>query len=171
MDCSPPDSSVHGIFQARILVWVAISFSRGSFPPWDRAHRLLHLLYWQVGSLPLSLLGSPCHLVIHINTQENDQDCHHCCWNDENVVNKWKECDEESVIGKSKLKNEFPGQVGKEECSIQKWVVQGPVCGRREHEMRPVWIEGERGGEQRVRLEKKAGTKLCQPNHANNCTF
>ena len=28
MDYSPPGSSVHGIFQARILVWVAISFSR-----------------------------------------------------------------------------------------------------------------------------------------------
>ena len=28
MDCSPPSSSVHGIFQARILEWVAISFSR-----------------------------------------------------------------------------------------------------------------------------------------------
>ena len=32
-DCSPPGSSVHGIFQARILEWVAISFSRGSFWP------------------------------------------------------------------------------------------------------------------------------------------
>ena len=30
MDCSPSDSSVHGILQARILEWVAISFSRGS---------------------------------------------------------------------------------------------------------------------------------------------
>ena len=29
MDCSPPDSSVHGISQARTLEWVAISFSRG----------------------------------------------------------------------------------------------------------------------------------------------
>ena len=28
MDCSPPGSSVHGISQARILEWVAISFSR-----------------------------------------------------------------------------------------------------------------------------------------------
>ena len=28
MDCSPPGSSVHGIFQARILKWVAISPSR-----------------------------------------------------------------------------------------------------------------------------------------------
>ena len=27
MGCSPPGSSTHGIFQARILVWVAISFS------------------------------------------------------------------------------------------------------------------------------------------------
>ena len=30
MDCSPPDSSVHGIFQAEILEWAAISSSRGS---------------------------------------------------------------------------------------------------------------------------------------------
>ena len=29
MDCSPPDSSVHGTFQARILEWVLIPFSRG----------------------------------------------------------------------------------------------------------------------------------------------
>ena len=33
MDCSPPGSSVHGIFQARILEWISISFSRGSFQP------------------------------------------------------------------------------------------------------------------------------------------
>ena len=30
MDCSLPGSSVHGIFQARVLEWVAIPFSRGS---------------------------------------------------------------------------------------------------------------------------------------------
>ena len=34
VDCSTPGSSVHGILQARILEWVAISFSRGS--PWPR---------------------------------------------------------------------------------------------------------------------------------------
>ena len=33
VDCSLPDSSVHAIFQARILEWVAISFSRGFSPP------------------------------------------------------------------------------------------------------------------------------------------
>ena len=32
MDCSLPGSSVHGIFQARVLEWTAISFSRGIFP-------------------------------------------------------------------------------------------------------------------------------------------
>ena len=36
MECSPPASSVHGIPQARILEWVAISFSRGSSRPRDQ---------------------------------------------------------------------------------------------------------------------------------------
>ena len=35
MDYGPPSSSVHGIFQARTLEWVAISFSRGSSCPRD----------------------------------------------------------------------------------------------------------------------------------------
>ena len=38
MDCSPPASSAHRIFQARILEWVAISFSRGSSWPRDQTH-------------------------------------------------------------------------------------------------------------------------------------
>ena len=36
MDCSLPGSSVHGIFQARVPEWVAISFSRGSSQPRDQ---------------------------------------------------------------------------------------------------------------------------------------
>ena len=36
MDCSLPGSSVHEISQTRILEWVAISFSRGIFPPRDQ---------------------------------------------------------------------------------------------------------------------------------------
>ena len=35
MDCSPPGSSVHGISQARILEWAAVSLSRGSSWPRD----------------------------------------------------------------------------------------------------------------------------------------
>ena len=37
MDCSPPSSSVHGISQARILEWVAIPSSSGSFNPGIKA--------------------------------------------------------------------------------------------------------------------------------------
>ena len=36
MDCSLPGSSVHGIFQAIVLKWIAISFPRGSSRPKDR---------------------------------------------------------------------------------------------------------------------------------------
>ena len=50
MDCSLPGSSVHGIFQARELEWVAISFSRGSSWPRDRtqvSHTVSrHLTVW-----------------------------------------------------------------------------------------------------------------------------
>ena len=53
IDCSPPDCSVHGIFHARILEWVAISRTQGL----NRS--LLHLLHWQVDSLPLVPPGKP----------------------------------------------------------------------------------------------------------------
>ena len=36
LDCSPPGSTVRGILQARILEWIAISFSRGSSWPRDQ---------------------------------------------------------------------------------------------------------------------------------------
>ena len=42
MDCSPPGYPVHGIILARILEWVAISFSRGSSRPRDRTSGLQH---------------------------------------------------------------------------------------------------------------------------------
>ena len=55
IDCSLPDSSVHGILQARILEWVATPSSRGIFPTQGSNLCLLRLLHWQVGSLPLVL--------------------------------------------------------------------------------------------------------------------
>ena len=51
MHCSPPDSSVHRILQARILEWVAISSSRGSSLTQGSNP---HLLCWQMDSLPLA---------------------------------------------------------------------------------------------------------------------
>ena len=55
MDCSPPGSSVHGVPQARILEWVAISSSKGSSRPRDRTCASCGLLHWQAGSLPLGI--------------------------------------------------------------------------------------------------------------------
>ena len=52
MDCSPPNSSVHWILQARIVEWVAVPSSRGSSPPRDWTH-VSKSLHWQVGSLSL----------------------------------------------------------------------------------------------------------------------
>ena len=71
VDCSLPGSSVHGIFQARILEWVTISFSRGSSQTSDQTHVscLLHcrrvpylLSYW--GSVS-SLDFSPINTLVH----------------------------------------------------------------------------------------------------------
>ena len=46
IDYSPLGFSVHGIFQARILEWVAFSFSRGIFPIQRSNACLLCLLHW-----------------------------------------------------------------------------------------------------------------------------
>ena len=65
MDCSPPDSSAHGILQARLLEEIAVSFSRGS--PWSRdwtrvsciscvGRRVLYQLRYQGSPQNLSLV-------------------------------------------------------------------------------------------------------------------
>ena len=57
-DCSLPGSSVHGIFQAKILERVAISSSRGSSLRGMRdGTRVMQLLHWKADSLPLGHLG------------------------------------------------------------------------------------------------------------------
>ena len=44
MDCSPPGFSVHGILQARTLEWIAITFFRGSSPPYLHCRQILYCL-------------------------------------------------------------------------------------------------------------------------------
>ena len=61
MDCSPPDSSVRGILQARILEWVAMLSSRGSSKNpclLCLLHCKLILYHWATGVL-LSYWGNP----------------------------------------------------------------------------------------------------------------
>ena len=62
MDCCLPGSSVHGIFQERILERVAVPSFRGSFQSRDRTH-ISCLLHGPVGSLPLALPRK--HLILH----------------------------------------------------------------------------------------------------------
>ena len=61
MDCSPPGSSVHGVLQAGILEWVAISYCRGSCRARDRTHISCGSCTG-ADALPLSRLGSPSKL-------------------------------------------------------------------------------------------------------------
>ena len=88
MHCSSPGSSVHGISQARILEWVAISFSRGSSQPRDQTHipclaswfftteppgkplsHLLHFVWHTLGpfiTLQMTQFHSSTYSIIHM---------------------------------------------------------------------------------------------------------
>ena len=73
MDCSPPGSFAHGIFQTRILEWLAISSSRGSSQPRDQT-----CVSW------VSCIGR--QILYHWATQEPNLECTQCsisclCWN------------------------------------------------------------------------------------------
>ena len=62
MDCSLPASSIHGIFQAGILKWVAVSFSRGSSWPRDRTQVShiagRHFTFWATREAASGSIGS-----------------------------------------------------------------------------------------------------------------
>ena len=80
MDCSPLGSSVHGILQARIMEWVASSFSRGSAQTKGLNSGLLHfrwILYH------LNYQGSPMYVCMYLILMNNwhailyyFQECH-----------------------------------------------------------------------------------------------
>ena len=71
--CNPPVSSVHGIFQARILKWVAISYSRESLRPRNGIQGF-ELVSPALADrfLPLSHQGSPYfYICTYINIFSN----------------------------------------------------------------------------------------------------
>ena len=94
MDCSPPGSSVHEILQARILEWVAISSSRGSFQPRDWIHvscisctgrwTLYHWATWEALNWKLSQTNSgrtangPSEMKVWVSHQVKDHDNPRC---------------------------------------------------------------------------------------------
>ena len=76
MDCSLLCSSVHGIFQARVLEWVAISFSRGSSWPtdWTQVSRIVgrYFTVWATREVQtLSYDLAIPFLGIHLKKQKN----------------------------------------------------------------------------------------------------
>ena len=80
MDYSLPESSVHGIFQARILEWVAISSFRGSSQPKDQTRvscigRWV-LYHWATWEVPIQELPNSFHSSSHDYFFPDDQ-----CWN------------------------------------------------------------------------------------------
>ena len=80
MDCSPPGSSVHGIFQARVLEWGAIAFSSSYIQNYTITKiDLVRLHIWPiVSSCPIIisfLSGSVTHLVMQSCKIEYRQYC------------------------------------------------------------------------------------------------
>ena len=89
MDCSPPGSSVHGIFQARVLEWGAIAFSNRSnataakslqsCPTLLRPHR------WQPTRLPCPWdspgknTGVGCHFLLQCIKVKNESEVAQLC--------------------------------------------------------------------------------------------
>ena len=63
--CDPMDYTDHGIFQARILEWVAVPFSRGSSYPRDRTQ----VSYLAGGFLPAEPQGKPIKGGAWLNAQ------------------------------------------------------------------------------------------------------
>ena len=59
IDWHLPDSSVHGILQARILEWIAMTSSGRSSRPKDQIHVSYVSLHWLSNSLPLGPPGKP----------------------------------------------------------------------------------------------------------------
>ena len=69
MDCSLPGSSIHGIFQARVLEWITISFSRRSSPPrnWSQVSYLAgrHFPFWATREALSKMSISLTEILLH----------------------------------------------------------------------------------------------------------
>ena len=85
MDYSPPGSSVHGILQARVLVWVAMPFSGGSSQLKDRSRifyitgrfftlwaAILEILYWFYNKYETESLYILCTITIIVIKDEKN---------------------------------------------------------------------------------------------------
>ena len=100
MGCSPPVSSVHGIFQARILEWVAIPFSRGSsrLGDWKPVSYIAGRFFtiWATREVPLQLIQDSKSGIGPFSKQRKSnrvvamrQDEFHICWVNALYKDQW----------------------------------------------------------------------------------
>ena len=130
MDCSLPDSSVHGILQARIVEWVAMPFSRGFSQPRDQTDisrqlstKELLLLNCGAGEDSWESLGLQGDLNQSILKEINP---------------------EYSLEGPMlKLKLQYSGHLMQRANSLEKTLILGKIVGkRRRGQQRIRWLNG-----------------------------
>ena len=120
VDCSLQGSSVHGIFQARVLEWVAISFSRGSSWPRDRTQ--------------VSRIAGRCFTV----------------WATREALKRWADSNLYITevnqpwfsLERLMLKPQYFGHLMRRANSLEKTLMLGKIEGRRRGWQRMRWLNG-----------------------------
>ena len=145
MDCSLPGSSVYGILQARILEWIAISFSRGSSwhrdLPWGIELRSPATWRFTIGIVSSDYEGWECpwSAVCKLENQERQWTNLIPVWRPENQGSQWfqYECRGPRIKGlmgvnpslSPKTKNQMPeGRRRWESCSESRVALPPPFC-------------------------------------------
>ena len=105
MDCSLPGSSVHGIFQARVLEWGAIAFSRGSSWPrdWTQVSRIAggRFTIWATREvLYMNYISINPEKQTNKQTKKTDQAPEHMMWCHKPSSNFWWHKHSQSEIRK-----------------------------------------------------------------------
>ena len=152
MDCTPPGISVHGIFQARVLEWVAISFSRGSSWPWDwtQVSRIAvrRLTLW--ATREAQFYECKCWTIKKAERQRID--AFDWCWrkllrvpwtagrSNQSIL---KEINPQYSLEGLMLKLQFFGHLLRRTDSLEKTMMLGKIDGkRRRQRQRTRWLDG-----------------------------
>ena len=86
---SPPGSSVCGIFQARILEWVALSFPRGSSQPrdWTQVSEPSFFTIWPTRETCTFLLTDiQAHTLCHLSPPSHNPTLPLCTWGNQTIL-------------------------------------------------------------------------------------
>ena len=139
MDCSPPGSSVHGIFQTWILVWFANSFSRGSSWPrdWTRVSCTTRKILYQLKGKPKNVeIWANIHSLAFFQSQPRVQVTKTCFLHLHNTEYSL----EELML---KLKLQCFGHPMQRADSLENTLILGMIEGRRRRgRQRMRWLDG-----------------------------